>query len=296
MDDYALRPLPNESSAFALFLSALVHIQLVGALFYGVQWTSSAPASSAIEVWHGTQTKKQPYVPTPQPIPDPVPAPIPTPVPAEVKPPAPKPEKTAEPKPTIKPDIAIKQEEEKKKAAEEKRKADEKKQKDDAKKREDEKRKEETKKRDDEKRERDEKLKNDLAREQKELAREKAAAAEKARSDDMARQRGQMLAEQAGLESAGRGTNKYIGAIANKIRGNIILPPGIVGNPEAIFLVKQLPTGEILSVSLEKSSGNAALDKAIERAILKSSPLPKPEQASLFDRNLKVPYKPKEEY
>ena len=36
----------------------------------------------------------------------------------------------------------------------------------------------------------------------------------------------------------------------------------------------------------------AALDAAIERAILKSSPLPKPEQADLFSRQLDLRYRP----
>lgn len=46
---------------------------------------------------------------------------------------------------------------------------------------------------------------------------------------------------------------------------------------------------------MRKSSGNPALDTAIERAIIKSSPLPKPDQPELFDRVLKIPYKPLDE-
>jgi colicin import membrane protein len=87
----------------------------------------------------------------------------------------------------------------------------------------------------------------------------------------------------------------YIGRIKRKIKGNIVLPPDLAGNPEAIFDVVQLPSGEILSVKLKKSSGHPAYDSAIERAILKSSPLPKPERSDLFSRNLELKFRPLEE-
>ena len=64
--------------------------------------------------------------------------------------------------------------------------------------------------------------------------------------------------------------------------GNIRLPNDMSGNPEAIFDVTQLPTGEVISIRLRKSSGQKGYDDAVERAILKSSPLPKPDQPNLF--------------
>ena len=87
---------------------------------------------------------------------------------------------------------------------------------------------------------------------------------------------------------------EYIGRIQAKVRGNWILPQDLQGNPEAIFLVIQLPTGEVLSTRLLKSSGNPAYDNAVERAILKSSPLPLPSDRSLFDRELKLTFRPRD--
>ena len=84
---------------------------------------------------------------------------------------------------------------------------------------------------------------------------------------------------------------EYIGRIKGKIRGNIVLPPDIKGDPQAIFDVVQLPTGEVLSVKLRKSSGHHGYDDAVERAILKSSPLPKAE-AGLFNRLLELKFSP----
>ena len=92
-----------------------------------------------------------------------------------------------------------------------------------------------------------------------------------------------------------KATADYIGKIKGKIKGNLMLPPDIRGNPEAVFDVVQLPSGEILSVKLKKSSGHAAYDSAIERAIHKSSPLPKPEQGDLFSRALELKFRPLEE-
>jgi colicin import membrane protein len=82
--------------------------------------------------------------------------------------------------------------------------------------------------------------------------------------------------------------------IRAKIRGNIILPRDLAGNPEAVFDVALLPTGEVLSVKPRKSSGHPGYDEAVHRAILKSSPLPKPENPSLFDRQLELHFRPQD--
>ena len=120
-------------------------------------------------------------------------------------------------------------------------------------------------------------------------------------SDLKPRANAQQLANAAAAESEQRASSNkrgladYAAKIRGKVRGNIVLPPSIQGNPEAIFAVDQLPSGEILAVKLKRSSGNPGLDAAIERAILKSSPLPKPDDPALFQRELTIKYKPFEE-
>ncbi|HEY6240593.1 MAG TPA: energy transducer TonB, partial [Burkholderiales bacterium] len=86
----------------------------------------------------------------------------------------------------------------------------------------------------------------------------------------------------------------YADKIRSRIKSNIVLPPEIKGNPEAIFDVVQLPTGEVLSARLRKSSGYDAYDGAVERAILKSSPLPRPERPDQFRRELQLKFRPQE--
>src|SRR5205814_2116693 len=93
----------------------------------------------------------------------------------------------------------------------------------------------------------------------------------------------------AGLPDAG-----YIDKIRAKIKTNIIPPSEIKGNPQVVFNIVQLPTGEVLSVRLVKTSGNALLDSAVERAILKSSPLPKPDRAEQWLREFNISFRPLE--
>jgi colicin import membrane protein len=82
--------------------------------------------------------------------------------------------------------------------------------------------------------------------------------------------------------------------IRAKIRGNIILPRDLAGNPEAIFDVTLLPSGEVLTVRKRKSSGHAGYDDAVERAIMKSSPLPKPDDPGVFRRQLELKFRPQD--
>jgi colicin import membrane protein len=86
----------------------------------------------------------------------------------------------------------------------------------------------------------------------------------------------------------------YGNRIRSRIYGNIVIPQDVVGNPESTFEVIQLPTGEVLSVQLRKSSGNKALDDAWERAIRKSSPLPRPDRPDQFQRQLNLTFRPKD--
>jgi colicin import membrane protein len=194
------------------------------------------------------------------------PPPPPAPVVEAPKPPPPKEEPEVKPPPVVKPDIVIKKEVKPPPKKVEKKTAPPK---DDL----------ELKKR----------MQEQLAMEQKAL--------DQARQE---RQLRELLAAQkadaARKASAARASalGEYIGKIQAKVRGNWILPQDLQGNPEAIFLVIQLPTGEVLNIKLLKSSGNPAYDTAVERAILKSSPLPLPSDRSLFDRELKLTFRPRD--
>lgn len=90
---------------------------------------------------------------------------------------------------------------------------------------------------------------------------------------------------------------QYRDLISAKVRGNTRLPDNLVGNPEVRCLVKLLPTGEVVSVRVTRSSGNPAYDDAVVRAIEKSSPLPLPadrDARAAFVPELSFVHRPKE--
>jgi colicin import membrane protein len=122
-----------------------------------------------------------------------------------------------------------------------------------------------------------------VKRMQEEAAREQKSLDEQNRARE-ARATAQRLAAAANKKAI----DDWVGKIRAKVSGRINFPQDVPGNPEAIFDVVLLPTCEVLTVRLRKSSGNKALDEALERAILASSPLPKPEQAGIFRRDLEL--------
>lgn len=89
----------------------------------------------------------------------------------------------------------------------------------------------------------------------------------------------------------------YQGRIRSKIHSYLVLPPNLSGNPEVIYQVRLLPDGEVLKLTLIKSSGQPAYDKQVERAILRASPLPLPpdrEIAAIFREDLILKFRPYE--
>ena len=292
------------TSKTALALSAAVHAVLVAALFFGVQWKNEQPGGAPVDVYFGNPAASPPL---PRPTPDPEPPPVPD------QKPLPKPEPKAVETPKIDPQIAIKDKERREKEEKEKLEK-ERLEKEKAEKLKKQKQEEEQKQKEEEKKKREQKEK-EARREDaiaKELERDLKQAREHRSSEAVRSLQPQLDAELKGLRgspngsptgnssgskaSAGnassRGKDAYIGKIRDKIRGNTVLPPGIQGNPEAVFKVTQLPSGEIIDIKLSKSSGNKALDEAIERAIKKSDPLPLPDQPNLFERVLELKYKP----
>lgn len=310
-------PSPEDDAANipAIVLSAVVHGALLAALFFGVQWKSEQAGGIPVDVYYGNPNAVTPPPPPPEPKPEPAPKVEPT--------PPPKPVVKVEEKPQIDPQIAIKDKEKrereekerleqekleklKKHKLEEERKQKEQEDKEKARKDEEEKKAREKKEAeerrlDDIKKE----AERDAKREQKQRSDAARAAHEEAIRAELEGTKGSPTGSKTGTNSGTQsgggnasnlGQSEYMDQIRRKIRGNITLPAGITGNPEAQFAVTQLPTGEILPpVVIKKSSGNKALDEAVERAILKSSPLPKPKNPKDFERTIRISYKPFDE-
>ena len=238
----------------AAILAVAVHLAFVVFLVFSVNWQNREPEVVSVELY------------APQPIlAKPAPAP---PAPERLKP-APEPRKLAPEPPELKPepppptraDIALK-EKQKKEQIERERKEKE--------------RIEAEKKKAEEKR---------LAEVRERQAREAEALKAQAARE-------QAAAARAADSARSRAIDDYIRRIQQKVKGYVVVPPEIAGNPEAIFDVVQLPTGEIIDAQLKKSSGNRAYDEAVQRAIIKASPLPRPDSPDLFRRNLTLKFRP----
>jgi colicin import membrane protein len=130
-------------------------------------------------------------------------------------------------------------------------------------------------------------IREQIALEQRKLNEERRRIDEERRKAESER-----TARELAATARSRALAQWTDKIRAKIRGNIVRPQDISGNPEAVFDVALLPTGEILTVRKRRSSGHPGYDEAVERAIYKSSPLPLPDQPGLFRRDLELRFRP----
>jgi colicin import membrane protein len=87
----------------------------------------------------------------------------------------------------------------------------------------------------------------------------------------------------------------YIFAIQQKIVRNWVRPPTAMAGLECIVNVRQLPGGEVVSVNIGACNGDSTVRRSIEAAVHKASPLPAPKDPSVFDRNLRLEFRPTEQ-
>ncbi|QYG01971.1 MULTISPECIES: cell envelope integrity protein TolA [Massilia] len=311
---YHVPPEPKPLPSF--LLAVAVHAALLAFLAIGVSWQKVNPVSVEAEVWDmSAQTAAAPELP-PEPAPEPEPEPEPEPAP-EPPPPTPPEPAVERPAPTPDPEIALreekkrKEEEAKKAAAEEKKRkeaeerkreeAEQKKREEAEQKKRDEAEKKKLEEAERKKKELAEKKKADAAAAEKKKKAEAAAKAEDARLDKLRKEELQRMAGAMGstgtaAKSTGpRSDGGYIAAITAAIKSATAYPGNtdVAGNPRATFRVEQLPTGEIMSVRLVKSSGVPEFDRAVENGIKKASPLPKKKDGTV-ERTLDVNFSMKD--
>lgn len=284
----------------AISLAVLVHVVLIGALTWGVNWKNSAdqPAVEA-ELWAAVPQQAAPRAVEPPP---------PPPAPPEVRPPAPPPPpppRAVEPPDTREADIAIEREkkrlEQEKKAREqqlEREKRERERKEDERRDRQEQEKKERLQKeKEKEKEQREKQLAEQKKAEQdkqKKLAEDKRKADEAAKrkadaeAKQLAEQREANLRRLQGLAGATGGENatgtaqrsagpsgSYGGKVAAKVKPNIVYPDAISGNPRAEVEVRLSPDGTIVGKRLVQSSGNKAWDDAVLRALDKTETLPR---------------------
>ena len=271
----------KKARAFAIGM----HVAVIVLLIFGVSWQrrQSEPAA-IVDLWSSMAPPKQEAPPPPpkaEPKVEPRPEPKPKPAPP---PPPPKPEVKAVPKA----DIALKEKLEKERKIKEREEQDKKKQQELDKRKQEEAKKlkaEQQQQQVEAKKKEEEKKKLDKERLAQEAEAKKLAAEKQALADKLARE--------AASAQAGE-IDKYRRLIQDRVKRFIVEPANLQGNPEVEVELRILPGGDVLepSVRVRRSSGNPAYDQAVERAILKASPLPVPSDPSLFNQlrelNLKV--------
>jgi colicin import membrane protein len=100
----------------------------------------------------------------------------------------------------------------------------------------------------------------------------------------------------AAASASKKALDDWVAKIRSKVQGKMgQLPPNLTGNPEAIFDVVLLPSGDLLSVRMRKSSGHPGYDGMVERAIRNSAPLPKPDSPAVFQRELELKFRPQDQ-
>ncbi len=276
-DAFAPRQPPGMRSG--LVLALIVHALLILAIAWSVRWKASEPEGVVAELWSAV-----PQIAAPRPT---APPPEPKPVPVEPKPAPPVVVKPTPPAPQVDAQIAIE------KAKREQAKRDEadkleaqklEKQKLDLQKKADAAKREQTK------RAELERERQRVAEKQADEQAEKKKLAEQAKKDD-ARQAAlreanlKRMMSQAGTSDDASATGtaarssgpsaSYAGRIKARIKPNIVLTAPVTGNPSATVEVKVAPDGTIVGRKLVTSSGVAAWDETVLRAIDKTEVLPK---------------------
>lgn len=253
-------------------LAVLVHLIFFAFMIFGLNWKTYPPEGMVVDLWSSLPQPVQPAikersVPAAPKAVEPPPEAKPLPPEPRTPPPPPKPdiaikekiEKPVEKKPPVQKDQKELKEKELKAQKEKELKAQ---------------------------KEKEKELKDQQARvaaEVAQLQREQQEASSKAQAQAAAQSR------------VANEIDEYKARILAKIKRHIVMPPDLPGNPIAEFDVTLLPGGDILDVKLRKSSGFAAFDSAVERAIFLSKPLPLPSDPALFPKfrnlNLKVHYR-----
>ena len=115
-----------------------------------------------------------------------------------------------------------------------------------------------------------------MKREEEEQALAAAIAAEEART--AARNSSDMAA--------------YMLALRQKVVRNWSPPPSAGAGLNCEVRVRQTPTGEVLDARVLSCNGDAAVERSIEAAVRRASPLPVPQNSLLFEPTITFVFKP----
>ncbi|OUS40670.1 protein TolA [Oleispira antarctica] len=115
--------------------------------------------------------------------------------------------------------------------------------------------------------------------------------------EEQQRSMDQALADEQQTQRDAAITNDIVSQIQAKIYEAWRYPPSARPEMEVIVRISLVPTGEVIQVTLEKSSGNQALDRSVLAAVKRAQPLPVPKDSRLFEqqfRNFAMTFRPED--
>ena len=254
----------------SITLSVLLHAALLGALVYGWMLFRRPPRPAPTLAIEARVVDARSVRGATQPPPQPAPAPQPP--PESVGPPQPTPEERAEREQQRQQAEAAAQEQQAAAAAAA----------------------EEAARREAEQRAAAERKAHEEAEAKKRAAEEQQRQADlkeqSEREEDLKRD---LAAEEQGRRArAGPALASWQAMIAARINRAWLRPPTARPGIECMLNVTQVPGGEVTEVTIGECNGDQAVRESIEAAVYRASPLPPPPDPALFDRHLRIDFKP----
>jgi len=130
------------------------------------------------------------------------------------------------------------------------------------------------------------------------VAAEKRRAEEKRQAEAAAKRQAELqaelanaLADEEDIRNSGL-REQYAALIQQRVTRNWIRPPEARAGLRCELFVTQIPGGEVVAVRFGSCNANDTIKRSIEAAVFKASPLPKPPDPSLFERNLVLDFRP----
>ena len=125
----------------------------------------------------------------------------------------------------------------------------------------------------------------------REEAAERARIAEALEAEETERAADREAAARAASEREAR-LAEWADVLVRHVTRNWVRPPSASADFECVVRMQLLPDGTVTNAKIEKSCGNAQLDKSVEDAVYRASPMPKPSDPSVFDRDLTIRFVP----
>lgn len=131
-------------------------------------------------------------------------------------------------------------------------------------------------------------------REAERVAAQRQREAEQARQAEREAQlQAQLASEQARADAVSAGLQQqWMEVIRQHVQRQWNVPASVRDGLECEIKIVQIPNGEVVDVKVGRCNGDSVVVRSIETAVYKASPLPPPPDASLFERNITLVFKP----